>query len=253
MSSGGPSVRTAAAYYASWIVFGLGAVAFNVACVPLLLAPARERLAGGVRAAIRALFRTWVGWLRLVGLVQVRWENRPEPAPPRIFVANHPGLLDATFLLAGLPDAVTVFKPALLRNPLLGPGARIAGYGSGSDGVDLIRHLTGHLAAGRSVLIFPEGTRTTPGAMCDPLKGGFALLAQRAAVPIDILAVHASRDLLPRGGPWWRAPRAPIPYTIRWLGRIRATDSPVPAIVAEVRARLLENLSPASQRLPWAT
>jgi len=53
---------------------------------------------------------------------------------PAVYVANHPGLLDATFILARLPDTICIFKPALIRNPAMGPAAIMAEYASGESG-----------------------------------------------------------------------------------------------------------------------
>ena len=50
-----------------------------------------------------------------------------------VLAANHPALIDITCLLARVPEAVCIFKPAIRRNPVLGAAARRAGY-LASDG-----------------------------------------------------------------------------------------------------------------------
>ncbi len=204
-------------YYASLLVFGGVALALNATCAVLLLLPGRDARAPAVREAIRRLFGKWETWLGTMGLVRAAWSG---PGPdgwlhPAVYVANHPSLIDATLLLARIPDAVCIFKPALLRNPCLAPAALMAGYVSGDGGIDLIHDLAAVLSSGRNVLIFPEGTRTLPGAALNPLKPGFALIARRAAVPIQVLIIRVDREVLPRGWPWWRAPRLPAQFDIR--------------------------------------
>src|SRR4029434_10956886 len=125
---------------------------------------------------------------------------KPEAmAGPAVYIANHPGLLDATFILSRLTDAICIFKPAIMRNPVLGPAALMGGYASGDNGVDLIRDVAARVAAGRSLLIFPEGTRTVSGKTLNPLKPGFALIASRAHAPVRVIVVRAPRDLVPKG------------------------------------------------------
>jgi 1-acyl-sn-glycerol-3-phosphate acyltransferase len=237
------------AYWLSWLLFGAAALALSLACALLGLWPGRARGGRAVRAAIHGLFLIWIAWLRALGLFVFRWEGSPLDSLPRpaVVVANHPSLVDATFLLAHLPDAVCVLKPSLLRNPLFGPAARIAGYGTRDAGVDLIRGLAQTVAAGRTLLIFPEGTRTDPGAACNPLKPGFALIARRARVPIQVLVVRTGRDLLPRGRPWWRMPRIPIHYAIAVGPQVDASsDRSIDDIVAEVHGRFCAGIAGAS-------
>jgi len=204
-------------YFLSWPLFAGGAAILGLFCVALLALPRGEAVGHLVRWLIRQLFRVWTGWLHFTGLIRIEWDqplgvSLPYPA---VYVANHPGLLDATILLSRLRETVCIVKPAVMRNPLLGPAARAAGYAAGDGGVDTLRALVDRLLAGQGVLIFPEGTRTRPDAAYNPLKPGFALIARRAAVPIQVLLIDGSRDLLPRGAVWWRMPRLPGRYRIR--------------------------------------
>jgi len=234
------------AYWLSWLAFGAVALALSAACAILLALPGRARCAGAIRAVIRGLFSFWVGWLRALGLFVFSWDDaRLEALPrPAVVVANHPSLVDATFLLPHLPDAVCILKPALLRNPFFGAAARVAGYGARDAGVDLIRGVAQTVADGRTLLIFPEGTRTDPGVPCNELKPGFALIARRARVPIQVLIVRTERDLLPRGRPWWRMPRVPIRYAVLVDRQIDASaDRPIADIVAEVQGRFHAGLA----------
>jgi len=195
------------ACYASWGVFFLVGLGLNLACAPLLLLPHRARYGHRVRAVIRRLFAFWLGWFHASGVLQVVWHGFETPLPSGcVYIANHPTLLDATFLLARLPEAICIFKPALMRNPAVGPAALMGGYAAGRPGVDLVRDVAGRIAAGQSLLIFPEGTRTGPGETLGPLKPGFALIAARAHAPVQLILIRATPGVAPRGRPWWRPP-----------------------------------------------
>ena len=195
----------------SWALFAAVGLSLNVVSALLLLSSDRARHGPAVRSAMRRLFSAWCAWLHATRLIYVRFHGFTPDAlsGPAVYIANHPGLLDATFILARLPDAICIFKPAIMRNPVLGPAARMAGYVAGDTGVDLIRDVAARVSDGHSLLVFPEGTRTVPGRRLNPLKPGFALIASRARAPVRVIIVRAPADLVPKGWPWWRAPQFP--------------------------------------------
>lgn len=202
------------AYYFSWVLFlgvGLGLSVFSM---PLLLLPRRASRGQWMRAIIRRLFDLWVTWLHLSKVVRVNFNGFDAPLPTgAVYIANHPTLVDATFLLARLPDTICIFKPALMRNPALGPPAIMAGYVAGNAGVDLVREVAQRITAGCSLLVFPEGTRTAPGQTLGEMRPGFALMATRARAPVQLVLIRSTPALARRGLPWWRAP-AILPATV---------------------------------------
>jgi 1-acyl-sn-glycerol-3-phosphate acyltransferase len=232
------------AYFLSWLLFGAVGLALNLVCSLLLLFPCRARLGPAVRRIIRALFSSWLKWLHACRGFRFDWHGFDRPLPAGVvYVANHPSLVDATFLLARLPDTVCIFKPALLRNPAIGPAARMAGYVAGNTGIDLLHDATDAVIAGRSLLIFPEGTRTAADAALNPLKPGFALIAARAAAPVQLIIIRTPRDLCPKGRPWWHVPQFPVRVEITLGDRLQPSpDQPAAELTAEVGRRLLAAL-----------
>jgi 1-acyl-sn-glycerol-3-phosphate acyltransferase len=230
--------------FLSWVVFGSVSLVLNLVCAILLLLPGRARLEPMARETIRRLFGAWCAWLHATRLIYVTWTGfTPERlAGPAVYIANHPGLLDATFILARLPNTICIFKPAVMHNPALGPAAVLAGYVSGDAGVDLIRDVAGRVADGRSLLIFPEGTRTVAGVALNPLKPGFALIAARAEAPVRLLVVRAPRDLVPKGAPWWRLPAFPAHVEVEFIGDLAAGPE---ANAKQLTALAAEQLSAA--------
>jgi 1-acyl-sn-glycerol-3-phosphate acyltransferase len=237
----------AAAYYLSWGWFAGVGVMLNLLCLPLLLVPCRERVGPAMRRVVRGLFSAWLWWFHVSRCLRIRWRGFGAAFAPRtVYIANHPTLLDATFLLARLPDTICIIKPALMRSPAMGPVSLIAEYAAGDADIDLIRDVAGRVAAGRSLLIFPEGTRTQPGTTLGPIKPGYALIAERARAAVQLIVIRASPDLVPRGRPWWWPPRtlpawAELTLDRRWeydpARRTRDLTGEVERRLSEVLAR----------------
>ena len=237
------------AYYLSWGWFFSVGIGLNLFSLPLLLLPHRESRGQWMRAVIRRLFDLWVRWFHACNVVRIHWRGFNEPLPTGcVYIANHPTLLDATFLLARLPDAICIFKPALMRNPAIGPPAIMAGYVAGEPGVDLVREIAEKIALGRSLLVFPEGTRTGPGLPLGPVKPGFALIAARAHAPVQLIVIRSTPDLVPRGRPWWRPPSiqpSTVEITLDRRWEYEPGRSPT-QLTEEVERYLLQVLRPVS-------
>lgn len=197
-----------AAFYLSWLMFGIVGLLLNVACLPLLLfRQQRKKWGRPIRAIIRGLFDFFMRWCHASGVLSITWRGFDHSlAKGTVYVANHPTFIDATFILSRLPNAICIFKPRLMRNPAIGPAAIMAGYPPGETGVNELRAVSAQVAAGLSLLIFPEGTRTKPGEALGPFNAGFALIASRAGAPVQTIIIRTTPGILPRGRAWWRPP-----------------------------------------------
>lgn len=194
-----------------WLVFGS---LLTLVCGPLhlLLSDRRGKRLG--RFFLHQLFRKFVVLLRWADLVRVdltALDGLKEISHPFIAAPNHTSLWDAVFLIARLPSAVCVMKKEILRNPLLCGGARLAGYLATDSMPRLIRAAAASLAGGGQLLLFPEGTRTRPDErFLNPLKGGCAIVAIRAGVPIYPIFIRSDSRFAQKGWPLWRRPDFPI-------------------------------------------
>ncbi len=204
-------------YWLSWVAFSGVTLALNFACWPWLWAAGRPGAGRRMRRIIRRLFDFWVRWFHACGVLRLDWGDLPPVLPAGVvYAANHPSILDATFLLSRVEDAICITKPALLRNPLVGPAARLGGYVSGESMIDVVRDAAEALRAGCALVVFPEGTRTEVGQTCGELKPGFALIALRAGVPVQLIHLEVSRGVGERGRRWWKPPaELPARYSVR--------------------------------------
>jgi len=203
------------------LLLGLGLMSLAWNLVALVLHPLLPRTLGlrVGRAGISRGYRLFWAVARASGLLHMDARALRPLADERglVIVANHPSLLDALMLVAQLPRSACVMKASLRRNPLLGPGARLARYIRNDSARQMVQLAIDDLRSGGQLVMFPEGTRTTR-APINPFQGGFVLIAKRAGVPVQTVFIDTTSPYLGKGWPLWRLPPLPIEFAVR-LGR----------------------------------
>lgn len=150
--------------------------------------PARE-VSDVTYAILRWLFR-------LVFRVVFRWRVRGAERIPRtgplLVCSNHISWWDPPLIGCIMPRRIYFMaKEEIFRWPVLGP--LFPRFGAfpvrrGEPDRQAVRTALDHLAEGRAVGIFPEGTRSRTGEL-RPAQPGAALLAVRSRVPILPIAI----------------------------------------------------------------
>lgn len=229
-------------------VFGVGAVA--IACVAVPLLGARKRGVARELAAQRMLHRgarVFVALGTVLRLFEVRERGTDRlAASPGLVVANHPTLLDVVFLLSRMPQADCIVKTEAWRNPFLRSVVRGAGYIPNAGGFAVIDACVERLRAGRTVVIFPEGTRSPRGGL-GPFKRGAAHVALRGAGSITPVLVTCEPSALRKGQPWWDVPDRRLVYGLDVGPPMRVEDL-VPAAGELPPARAARAISTALRR-----
>lgn len=160
-------------------------------------AAARRGMLGSIQATARHVHRcapygtrTWHHVERL-------------PAGPCVYVSNHESIYDTLALLALPRPLVMLVKPWVWRAPVVGPAVRAAGFLCAGEGeaAALLEEARERLAAGLSVLVFPEGTRSRDGRVGRFHSGAFRIAA-RLGAPIVPIALLGTRDVVPPASPW---------------------------------------------------
>jgi 1-acyl-sn-glycerol-3-phosphate acyltransferase len=144
----------------------------------------------------------WVSGVRVV----VHDASGLRAGEPRIFVSNHASWYDVLVLLGVLPRYSFVAKAEIFRVPLFGSAARAVGTipiqrENRKAAFQSYEEAAAHIRNGRSVVVYPEGTRGTTYAL-RPFKKGPFVLAVAAGVPIVPTLVHGTIEVLPRGSFW---------------------------------------------------
>jgi 1-acyl-sn-glycerol-3-phosphate acyltransferase len=153
----------------------------------------------------RRMVRLTTDAAQALRLIDVEVSGLDELAPGSLIVANHPTLIDAFFFLGRVPGAVPIAKRALLANPCVAPAIRLANYVINDSGRQMVEDCVSRLRAGETLILFPEGTRTTPGQPL-LLRRGAAQVALRAERPLVPVTIRLSDALLGKGGKWYLAP-----------------------------------------------
>jgi 1-acyl-sn-glycerol-3-phosphate acyltransferase len=121
-----------------------------------------------------------------------------------IYMSNHQSNFDIPVLYSALPVQFRwLAKAELFRIPIFGNSMRCAGYisidrSNRKSAFQSLVQATDMIRNGTSVMIFPEGTRSTDGQLLPFKKGGF-LLAVDAGVPIIPIKIYNTQKVMPKG------------------------------------------------------
>jgi 1-acyl-sn-glycerol-3-phosphate acyltransferase len=126
------------------------------------------------------------------------------PDGPVIFMSNHQSNFDILSLLAAMPRQIHwIAKKELFEIPVFGPSMRRGGYipldrSDGRKALQSMDEAAATIHQGKSVVLFPEGTRTQDGNLLPFKRGGF-ILARKAAVPVVPVTINGSGRVNPGG------------------------------------------------------
>ena len=166
------------------------------------------------------MFRLWSWCVLKIGGVElkVRDTGRPDPRQAYVFMANHQSNIDIPVLVQALAPFQLrwIAKRELLRIPFFGWALWASKHivvkrSRSKDVVAAIAAAREKLTRGISVVVFPEGTRSTDGQLLPFKRGGFRL-AEQAGVPIVPVTINGSGVLMKRGD--WRLKRGEVEVVI---------------------------------------
>ncbi len=156
-------------------------------------------LPGGALPVAQCWGRVCLWGLRVCCGIHVKVEGL-ENLPPggAIIAAQHQSALDILIWLAIVPRPAFVFKRELKRIPMFGSLLEPAGMmpvnrGGGSKALrEMVAGACKSAAAGRQVIIFPEGTRMAYGVR-GQVRNGIVLLANAVTVPVVPAATNSGK------------------------------------------------------------
>ena len=150
----------------------------------------------GTRGARLAL------WLAGVRLEIHRLDQIPSHRAV-VFMANHQSNCDPPALLAVLPPVLVLAKKEFFRVPIIGRGMVVRGFipvdrRNREQALEAVEKGVQALKAGKSFLVYPEGTRSPDGRL-QRFKKGVFVMAIKAGAPIVPISVSGSNKIMPKG------------------------------------------------------
>jgi 1-acyl-sn-glycerol-3-phosphate acyltransferase len=119
-----------------------------------------------------------------------------------VVAANHQSIYDIPIIFAALPLQLRIVaKESLGRIPFLGWHLQRTGHllvDRKNPGAGILKRMASLVAAARSVIVFPEGTRSVDGSV-GRFKGGIFLLAIDSTLPVLPVSIARSRFVMLKG------------------------------------------------------
>jgi 1-acyl-sn-glycerol-3-phosphate acyltransferase len=122
---------------------------------------------------------------------------------PQVFMANHQSDFDILIVLAHIPGQFRwLVKKELFRIPVFGAAMRSAGYieidrNNRERAMQSLDQAALRIREGKSIMAFPEGTRSGFGEI-KPFKQGTFYLAIKSGVPIVPISIIGSGEIMPK-------------------------------------------------------
>jgi putative phosphoserine phosphatase/1-acylglycerol-3-phosphate O-acyltransferase len=234
---------------------GLGDIARSMfiygSAVPFLAAGLPLHMLGAGRAAMNFSLGAWTSVATAIGRLKliVEGEQHLWSRRPAVFVFNHQSAIDVLITAKLLrEDIVGVAKKEIKYQLPMGPaftwlGTVYIDREHVGDPQVAMQPALKAIRSRRSVVIAPEGTRSSDGVL-KRFKHGAFHLAQQAGVPIVPIVIHNAQDALPYRSLFVR----PAEVQVTVLEPVSTDDweaEDVPAKAKAMRARYLEVLGQA--------
>jgi 1-acyl-sn-glycerol-3-phosphate acyltransferase len=157
--------------------------------------------------SVRKVARFWgVNMCRACGVtVSVHGSENVDWDVPLIVMANHQSHFDIPVIYAALPRSFGMLaKKELFRVPVFSAamkGMRCVPIDRDNrrQSLQSLREAAEQVRSGKSIVVFPEGTRSPDGRIHDLKKGPF-YLAEMAGVPVVPVGVRGTRLVVPKNG-----------------------------------------------------
>jgi len=148
---------------------------------------------------------------RLITGVRARWVGAAPTTAQRVYYANHSSHLDTLVIWASLPEPIRArTRPVAAADYWDRPGLRrwlacqvlnalLVERAGGCGSREALRRIDAALAAGDSLILFPEGTRGDGTAIGELKPGLYFVAHQRPSVELVPVYLQDLSRILPKG------------------------------------------------------
>ncbi len=154
---------------------------------------------------IHKIAKLWAKILLLMSntKVEIIGKENVLRSKPQIFMANHQSDFDILIVLAHIPGQFRwIAKKELFSIPIFGAAMKTAGYieidrNNHEKAMQSLDEAALRIREGKSVMSFPEGTRSRDGEI-KAFKQGIFHLAIKSGVPITPVSIIGSGQIMPK-------------------------------------------------------
>jgi 1-acyl-sn-glycerol-3-phosphate acyltransferase len=201
------------------------------------------------------LTRQLLPLLQVYSIVEISGFENLNPKKASLYVANHRGRLDALLLLSILKNTCALIKSTYTRFPIYSAFVKYLDFISIDSesprtlaaALSKCREL---IANGKSLLVFPEGTRASSGRLL-PFKELAFRLASDMDVTLFPVIVHSDYPFMTKD-PGSIFPKKKLSYTVRCLGPMDPEKNEAPEDFAfRVRGIMAQALKILDKDTMW--
>ena len=230
----------------SFALFGLGGLLIGLIAFPLIRLVHRnyDRRQRAAQWLIHKTFAFFMDMMHVLGVLdyEIRGLEKLQGSHGELIVANHPTLIDVVFLISRLPRADCIVKTALWNNPFTRGPVQSAGYILNDGSPTLVRRCVERLQSDASLIIFPEGTRTSKGSHLNDFQRGAANIAARSGAPFRPVIIRCTPSTLTKNEKWYQIPSRRFLITLDVLDVLPVNDIIANAGNPSVAARHIKTM-----------
>ncbi|MFL5612220.1 MAG: lysophospholipid acyltransferase family protein [Gemmatimonadaceae bacterium] len=187
------------------LLLGINGVVMTLLLAPTVIIARLLGVKEGPRSIYAWATRTWARSMLTAAGVKVRLHNAERITGEKgaVYMSNHVSWFDVFALASTLPRYSFIAKSELRKIPLFGYGAEAAGIvfldrDNRKSAFESYKVAAKEVERGRSIVVYPEGTRGGDYHL-RPFKKGPFVLAIAAQCPIVPTIVHGSREVMAKG------------------------------------------------------
>ena len=171
----------------SLFVFGIETILVSIISFPIgkLLFRKKNIFRYNMRYLVYLLFQQFIGFMRLIGIVKIKVNKKGYLKNVRssIIVANHPSYLDSPVMIAQLPHTSVIAKASLSKRNVMHTIINELYMPTSMPYEEMMQLAKEDLANGNTIMLFPEGTRSTPYGQ-NRYKKGAARISLTTGCPV---------------------------------------------------------------------
>ena len=227
-----------------FVIFSIGGLILSLIVIPVISLQSSDiaEKCRRTRYFIHRTLRFFIHLMTALGVIEFDIREAARVLPQqrgKVIIANHPSLIDVVVLIALMPHADCIVKNELWDNPFIGKVLRAAQYINNSGSPEqVLSACRQSLLEGYSLIIFPEGTRTTPGEAL-VLQRGASNIALRCKAAIVPILISCEPTTLIKNQKWYSVPPTKVKFALRVDEAIDTAAFETDAASVAIRARHL--------------